>query len=81
MFLVYKTDVNHSYASRDLIGVATSQILAVLICEEKALKEGCNLYSKKNIDAMHMLINKGQTQGYSGDGEFQYERVEIDTLL
>ena len=81
MFLVYKTDARHSYASRDLIGIASSQVIAIQLCEEQANKEGYNLNSKKNSDALHTLINIKQTQGYIGEGEFQYEEVKIDTLL
>ncbi len=77
IFLVYKTDVWHSYASRDLIGVATSQKMAVVLCQYKANKEG----KKIKGDQLFNLENIKQTQGYKGEGEFMYEAVNTDTLL
>lgn len=79
MFLVYKTDVNHSYASRDLIALASTQVTAVLLCSEHAHKEGENL--SEDEDQMHNLVNIKQTQGYSGEGEYQYEEVILDILI
>ena len=79
MYLVYKTDTWHSYESRDIIGVATSEASAVLICIEQAKVDGEDL--ETNSDELHNLVNLKQTQGYSGEGEFQFEKVEIDTLI
>lgn len=77
VYLVYKTDAHHSYASRDIIGIATHPARAIDICEAQANKEGETL----NEAQMFNLNNIEQTQGYSGDGEFQFESVETDTLL
>lgn len=76
MFIVYKTDSWHSYASRDIIGVATSPAIAVSICKAQAKKEGRAI----DKDQLFNLKNLKQTQGYS-EGEFQFEPVETDTLL
>lgn len=81
MYLVYKTDVNHTYASRDLIGIATDQIFAIQMCQDKAIIEGEDLNNIENSDALHTLINQHQTQGYSGEGEFQYEKVKVNELI
>lgn len=77
VFLVYKTDVHHSYASRDIIGIATTEGQAVIICQQQARKEGENI-SKQEL---WNLTNLKQTQGYTGDGEFQFEEVTTDVLL
>lgn len=77
MYLVYKTDAHHSYVSRDIIGLATSPKTAVDICHAQAKKEG----NKITGDQLHNLVNLKQTQGYKGEGEFQFEHVKTDTLL
>lgn len=77
VFMVYKTDVHHSYASRDIIGVATSQENALKLCREQAKKEG---HSLKGWN-MQFLQEKNQTQGYNGPGEFVIEEVYINKLL
>lgn len=77
VFLVYKTDPWHSYKSRDIIGAATTKINAILICKKQAKKEG----HKISTTELWNLNNIKQTQGYSGEGEFQYEELETDVLL
>ena len=76
-YLVYKTDVHHSYASRDLIGVADIKIHAIHICQTKAKRE------HEEIDEYQLwnLASLKQTQGYSGEGEFQFEGVQENVLL
>jgi len=77
IILVYKTDAVHSYASRDLIGAATSPEDAYTLCCEQAMCEGNEL----DDDQLFNLQNIKQTQGYSGEGEFQFEEIETDVLL
>jgi hypothetical protein len=77
MYLIYKTDTWHSYASRDLIGVATRQSIAIKICKEQAKKEGCKI----DKEQLFNLNNIKQTQGYEGEGEFHYEEVETNKLI
>ncbi len=77
VFLVYKTDNLHSYNSRDIIGVATREAKAIVICKLQARKEGWKLTE----DQLFNLNNSKQTQGYSGEGEFQIEQVEKNVLL
>lgn len=77
VFLVYKTDSWHSYASRDTIGIGTDEEKAFNICEEHAKKEGETF----DNDQIFNLNNLKQTQGYSGDGEFQYEEIKLNILL
>lgn len=77
VYLVYKTDSHHSYASRDIIGVATTFKVAVDLCVQQARKES----DKIDEDQMWNLINIKQTQGYSGNGEFQFESMETDVLI
>lgn len=76
-FLVYKTDAWHSYASRDLIGVCSSHKVAVKICKEQAKKEGYKISKQELFN----LNNIKQTQGYKGEGEFDFEEVETNILL
>lgn len=77
MYIVYKTDNQHSYASRDVIGLATSKSLAIILCRQQALKEGYILEK----DQLFNLINLKQTQGYNGEGEFFFEMMEPNKLL
>lgn len=75
--LVYKTDVWHSFASRDLIGVAENIGVAVALCESQAEKEGTEI----SADDIYNLCNIHQTQGYQGEGEFYLEVVRLNKLL
>lgn len=77
MFLVYKTDNWHSYSSRDLIGVCTRMNTAISICKKQAKKEG----NKISSNELFNLNNIKQTQGYDGEGEFQFEEVQKNILL
>jgi len=77
IFIVYKTDNWHSYASRDVIGIATNKYEAVNICLLQAAKENVTT----TLDQKHNLVNISQTQGYEGDGEFQFEEMNTNTLL
>jgi len=77
VFVVYKTDSLHSYASRDIIGIADNVFAAIRICKEQARKE----FEEINEEQEDNLLNIYQTQGYSGDGEFHFESVNVNTLL
>ena len=77
MYLIYKTDPHHSYASRDLLGIATTKAIAIYLCKQQANKE----HEKFDSDQLFNLNNINQTQGYSGEGEFDIEKVQINVLL
>jgi hypothetical protein len=77
IFLVYKTDNWHSYNSRDIIGVASTELKAIVLCKQQARKEG---YKIKD-DQLFNLNNIKQTQGYEGEGEFVIEAVEKNVLI
>jgi len=77
IFLIYKTDSWHSYNSRELIGVATTQKQVITLCKNQAKKEG----EKLNEDDLFNLNSIKQTQGYDGGGEFYYESVIKNQLL
>lgn len=77
IYIVYKTNAWHSYDSRNIIGVATTPENAIKICKLQAKKEGCRIHKEELFN----LNNTKQTQGYKGEGEFQYEEMETDTLL
>ncbi len=77
IYLVYKTDTHHSYASRDTIGVADHKIHAIHICQLQAKRD----HEEISDDQLHNLANLKQTQGYSGEGEFQFEGVQENTLI
>lgn len=77
VYLVYKTDRQHTYASRDLIGIATTKAISVRICKEQAKKEGESITEEQLFN----LNNIKQTQGYSGSGEFQFEELSTNILL
>ena len=78
VFLVYKTDSWHSYNSRDIIGIATHKDLAIDIVLMKASKEGEATSIKEQLFNLDHIL---QTQGYAGEGEFQIEQMELNTLL
>lgn len=77
VYLVYKTDAHHSYASRDIIGIATTKGTACVLCHQQAKKEGGVINKTESWNLEHL----SQTQGYSGEGEFQYEEVRTNVLL
>ena len=77
IYLVYKTDNFHSYNSRDIIGVATTLNNVKKIIKAQVKKEG----EKLDKDQKFNLENIKQTQGYSGEGEFQFEEIETNILL
>lgn len=77
VYLIYKTDIHHSYNSRDIIGICTSRDNCVDICKRRARVEKAKISKAQFFN----LANLNQTQGYSGEGEFQIEEVETDTLL
>ena len=77
IILIYKTDCNHSYASRDIIGIVENESLILPIIEQQAEKEGQQI----DLEQEFNIINIKQTQGYIGEGEFQAEPVQINVLL
>lgn len=77
IYLVYKTDNLHSFASRDVIGVCGDRTVCMYVIVQKAEKEGEEL----SLDQKHNIAELNQTQGYSGDGEFVIEQVMMNTLL
>lgn len=77
MYLVYKTDCHHSYASQDIIGVCTTKQKCISICKKQARKEGEII----DEDQLFNLNNISQTQNYSGEGEFQFESFRVNVLL
>lgn len=82
IFIVYKTDAWHSYASRDTIGVCTTLTKAISVVKQQAEKEG-DAFTKSDDDVWQLdfLKEKLQTQGYKGEGEFQIEELKLNTLL
>jgi len=76
LYLIYKTDAHHSYASRDLIGVSV-EVDPISIVLAQVEKEG----EKLDEEQLFNLRNIEQTQGYSGEGEFHFEEVSTDVLL
>ena len=75
--VVYKTNSWHSYASRDLIGIASDMHKAIQICKSQAKKEACKISKEQLFN----LKNIKQTQGYSGEGEMLLEVVQVNTLV
>ena len=77
VIIVYKTDAWHSYASRDIIGIATDKVIAIDICKQQAKKESTSIDQQEVWNLNHI----NQTQGYSGEGEFQLEEINTNSLL
>jgi hypothetical protein len=78
VILVYRTDVWHTYKSRDLIGVCTDRDETLKVVEQAVEQDGLPPLSEEQIDLLNRL---GQTQGYHGRGEFQTEQYELNTIL
>ena len=77
VYIVYKTDTHHSYASRDILGVCDEFTSVIELIYKQVDKEGGEL----GLDQEYNLESIHQTQGYSGEGEFQIETVETNKLL
>lgn len=77
VFVVYKTDNYHNYGNREVIGVASTQPIAINICKQQARKETFSI----DKEQLFNLRNLKQTQGYEGEGEFHYEELAMDTLI
>lgn len=77
IFLIYKTDVWHSYNSRDLIAIATNKEEVMNLCIDQARKEKADLTQEQ----LYNLRTINQTQRYDGEGEFFIEQCEVNTLL
>lgn len=77
VYMAYKTDSWHSYASRDIIGVGSTHDDAIAICQAQAKKERSSISGQE----MFNLENINQTQGYKGEGEFVIEEIQLNTLL
>jgi hypothetical protein len=77
VFISYKTDTWHSYASRDLIGASADLQGAIALCRMEAEKEGESFDS----DQEYNINNIKQTQGYSGEGEFYIDQINLDELI
>lgn len=77
MYLLYKTDAQHSYDSRDIIAAATSPINAILLAKQHANAEGEPITTEQ----LWNLQSFNQTQGYEGEGEYQFEHVQEDVII
>ncbi|MFT3946170.1 MAG: hypothetical protein QM763_04275 [Agriterribacter sp.] len=77
MFILYRTDVWHTYKSRDLIAVCTTQKHLIKICKTIAQNDN----TKLSEDDMYCLNYLKQTQGYTGTGELVYEEIKQNTIL
>ena len=76
-WVVYKTDAQHSFGSRDVIGICTDLPSAIGICKEKATQDGGSIDS----DDLFNLNNIKQTQGYLGEGEFDIEELSLNRMI
>ena len=71
VILVYTTDHQHSYGSRDVIGIATNFQNAFFIAKKHAEVNNQIISQEQNTN----LINLNQTQGMEGDYEYVIEEV------
>jgi len=76
-WLCYTTDMQHSYKSRDLIGVCDNKATAAAICQEHA-KKGGELISHEQLQN---LMNIQQTQWHDGENEYVIEKVKRNSLF
>jgi hypothetical protein len=78
VFIVYKTDVHHSYDSFDMLGVSTTLSGAVGMCSRHARTKEKATIVKEQLTLLEKIL---QTQGYSGGGEFFIQPISTDILL
>lgn len=76
VYIVYKTDPWHSYASRDMLGLGTTKSNALKIVRQQVKKDGAKL----SKDDLYNLDHINQTQNHSGEGEFVIEPLETNKL-
>lgn len=79
VFLVYKTDVWHSRASQQLIGIATTPAIAIRICKAQAKKDGETIPAEQIEQLQNMKQTQGDGETYTG--EFLFEQLDLNTLL
>jgi len=77
MYTIFKTDNQHSHASKDLIGLAENKEIAIDLIREHAKKENEVL----NTNDLFNLNNIEQTQGYKGSGEYSMRNEDLNTLF
>ena len=83
VYTVYKTDNQHSFNYRNLIGIVPINdphrvfFDIINICVQQAMKEGETLSG----DQLNTLVNLSYTQEYKGEGEFFIEKVSTFQLL
>ena len=77
MYILYKTDTQHSFGSRDVLGFSQFVEGIISLCLQQAEKEN----EKISDDDLYNLNHIKQTQGYEGEGEFDYEEIEEDVLI
>jgi hypothetical protein len=82
VFVVYKTDHHHSYASRDIIGIATDMYQALNLAKEHAAKpdKDGDIEEGFNDDQEWLFLNIKQTQGCEL-GEYQTEALKTNELF
>ena len=76
VIMVYKTDHQHSYASRDTIGVATNFQNAFFIAKKHAEVNNQVISQEQNIN----LVNLNQTQGMD-EWEYVFEELQTNKLI
>ena len=77
MYIIYKTDVWHTFKSREMIAICTQKRYVLPIVRRQAENED----SKLDRDQISNLETILQTQGYEGPGEFLIEKIQANTLL
>ena len=82
VYLVFKTDYNHTHQSRELIGIATNTDIVLRIIKERVKKDG----GKLPAEQIELLKTIKQTQCGSTDadqysGEFLYELQPVNELI
>ena len=76
VYLVYKTDNWHSFASREILGVCTTKSNALKIVKQQVKKDG----EKLSKDDLYNLEHINQTQNHNGEGEFVIKPIETNKL-
>ena len=77
VFIIYRTDVWHSIASREMIGIYSTKRKAI-----QAIKKDAEMQDEElEDDDIYMLNNYNQTQSRNVGNEYEIEQVTLNNRL
>lgn len=77
VFIIYRSDVWHSIASREMIGIYSTKRKAI-----QAIKKDAEMQDEElEDDDIYMLNNYNQTQSRNVGNEYEIEQVTLNNRL